>query len=99
MSEYKIKLINQNRAKDEIVIVSDQQNILEAIEDQGISVPKSCKTGTCSTCVGKLHSGSVDQSDQGFLDEDQLNEGYILMCVAYPKSDCVIKTHVEDDLY
>ena len=99
MNNFKITLINKKTGVNQIISVSDQEYILDAIEGQGICVPQSCKAGTCSSCVGKIYKGHVDQSDQGFLDEDQLNDGYVLMCVAYPKSDCIIQTHAEDDLY
>ncbi len=81
--------------------VDSRRPLLETLESHGISLPYGCRYGGCISCAAKLLSGEVDQRRGVALNGRQLADGYVLMCIARPLSDCTLDVGVEshDKLY
>lgn len=66
------------------------ETILETLIKNNIDVPYSCQLGYCSVCKCRLESGETDIDDDSILTKKEKNDGYILACQSYPKSDVKI---------
>jgi ferredoxin len=92
MKNYQIRLVNRNQS---IVNVAENQFILEAIEAAGINLPVGCRYGACITCAARLIQGEVEQSRAVCLKPEQLAAGYVLLCIALPRSNCQFEVGLE----
>lgn len=94
---YSIEINHQG--KTDTIQVAESQNILDAATSAGIDLPYSCSAGVCTTCAAQILAGEVDQSEGMGVSPDLQAEGYVLLCVAYPRSDIKLESHKEEIVY
>ena len=94
----KITISNRNNT---IFEVKGTKPLLSELRSQGLDLPYGCQYGGCITCAAKLIDGEVDQRSQVALNNRQINNGYVILCVARAKTDCTFEIGVEshDKLY
>ncbi len=95
---FTITLANQGGQSFE---VDGDEPLLDTLEQHGVSLPYGCRYGGCISCAAKLLEGEVDQSEGVALYGRQMHDGYVLLCVARPRSVCTLDVGVEshDKLY
>ena len=95
-----MQIIISNR-DNTVYEVSGRMSLLQELRELGVDLPYGCQYGGCITCAAKLIKGEVDQRSQVALNNRQINNGYIILCVARPKTNCTIEIGVEshDKLY
>jgi ferredoxin len=98
MTQVTITLANRGGASFR---VDRRKPLLDALEAQGMSLPYGCRYGGCISCAAKLLSGEIDQRAGVALNRRQLADGYVLLCIARPLTDCTLDVGVEshDRLY
>ena len=94
----KITIANRNNIS---YFVKGKQPLLIELRLQGLDLPYGCQYGGCISCAAKLIKGEVNQKSQVALNNRQINDGYVILCVARAKTDCIFDVGVEshDKLY
>ena len=94
---YTVEIHHQGNTQT--IEVPEDQKVLVAAREAGIDLPISCEAGVCTSCAGKLLEGEVEQSDGMGLSPEIQGEGYALLCVSYPRSNLVVETEKEEEVY
>ena len=97
---HRLRITLENR-EAAVLEVDSRLPLLNSLEAHGVSLPYGCRYGGCISCAAKLLAGEVDQRGAVALNNRQLADGYILLCVARPVSDCTLAVGVDshDQLY
>ncbi|AUT03284.1 ferredoxin [Nostoc sp. CENA543] len=94
---YNVEIVHQGQTHT--FQVPEDKTILSVADEQGLELPSSCHAGVCTTCAGQILSGTVDQTDGMGVSPELQKQGYVLLCVAYPRSDLKIETEKEEVVY
>jgi ferredoxin len=76
----------------ETIAVSEDETVIDAAERVSCGLPFGCLTGACATCTGEVLSGTLEhRREPRALKPRHLEAGYVLLCIAEPRSDCRIR--------
>lgn len=70
--------------------MNSELSVLEAALQQGSDLPYACKGGMCCTCKARLLEGQVTMDVNYALEDEEVQQGYILTCQSHPKTDKIV---------
>lgn len=83
--------------EEDTIEVAGNENLLEAGEAQGWDLPYFCRTGFCGQCLARVDGDghelvhmTINQYEP--LDDHAIEDGYVLTCTGYPRSDFSLQT-------
>lgn len=72
--------------------VNENETILDAALEYGVTIPYGCRGGRCCACKGKLISGDIRYSEQpAGITREEMAQGDALFCKAMATSDLEIE--------
>lgn len=89
----------KHRNTTQTLTVPSTQTILDAALAQDLDLPHSCLAGVCTTCAGRILSGTIEQTEAIGIAPELKDQGYALLCVSYPRSAVEVESDKEDEIY
>jgi ferredoxin len=88
-SHQQLKIHISHLEHEQTYHTQSNENIIESLHKQGIKVKKACDNGVCGVCLTKLYEGEIDYGlrEPFGLNQKELDQGYILPCIAHCQSD------------
>jgi ferredoxin len=71
------------------VAYSKGDTLLQTARMAGLVPPSSCEVGSCGTCMARLTEGHARMLNNDALEDDEVEEGWVLTCQALPTSRTV----------
>jgi len=72
------------------VTVPPGRSIIDALDEQGVSVLSSCLEGVCGTCETQVLEGIPDHRDSLLTEDEREANEYMMVCVSRSKSDRLV---------
>ncbi|MFA9425436.1 2Fe-2S iron-sulfur cluster-binding protein [Natronorubrum sp. A-ect3] len=85
---------------DETVSITEDEVLLYPALDAGVDIPYTCEVGTCGECTARYDGDATEvitHDGNEYLDDDQVEDGWVLTCVASPEDDFELEVAHPDD--
>ncbi|MDG5819197.1 2Fe-2S iron-sulfur cluster-binding protein [Natronococcus sp. A-GB7] len=89
----------ENGAETEVTVEETEELLYPALEAD-VEIPYSCEAGTCGQCTARYDGDATDvvaHDGNDYLEEDQIADGWVLTCVAYPRDSAELEVAHPDD--
>ena len=82
------------------VTIEETEELLYPALEADVDIPYSCEVGSCGQCTARYDGDATDvvaHDGNEYLEEDQIADGWVLTCVAYPRDGAELEVAHPDD--